>query len=160
MCWRTTDRPLAAFGRGFLYAARGVAYCVRTQRNFRFHLVAAVYVLGLAPRFLESTAQWAVLILTVAAVLAAEALNTALEQAVDLACPRRDARAGIAKDAAAAAVLLCALGAAGVGVCLFSRPDAWRALMALWAGEWWRPALLAASVLPNVWFIFGFNRVK
>ena len=107
-----------------------------------------------ARHFLDTRAEWAVLFLTIAAVLAAEAINTAIEQAVDLACPERNPQAGAAKDVAAGAVLLCALGAIAVAVCLFSDTADWAALLALWQAEWWRPALWAAAVPFAAWFVF------
>lgn len=154
MCWKKPDRPLASFARSFGYAARGIGYCIRHERNFRFHLVAAAYVLGVARHFMRSAAEWAVLLLTIALVLAAEIFNTAVEHAVDLSCTEQNTHARIAKDAAAGAVLVCALGAIGVAVCLFARFEVWGALINLWIKQWWRLVLLALSVPLNVWFIF------
>lgn len=154
MCWKNPDNPLAAFFRSFVYAGRGIGYCIRHERNFRFHLVAAVYVLVLARHFIHSAAEWGVLVLTIAAVLAAEGINTAVEQAVNLSCREENTYARIAKDAAAGAVLLCAIGAVGVAIFLFARLDAWRELFSLWTSRWWRPVLLLLSVFPSFWFIF------
>ena len=39
---------LARFGRGFVYAWNGICAAVREERNFRFHLCAAVYVFAAA----------------------------------------------------------------------------------------------------------------
>jgi diacylglycerol kinase (ATP) len=52
-------------------------------------------------------------------VWAAEALNTAFEFLCDVACPEFDPLVARAKDVAAAAVLICALGAAMVGGIVF-----------------------------------------
>ena len=152
MCWMKS-KPLAAFFRSFGFAARGVARCFR-ERNFRVHTVAAVLVPLLARHFLDSRIEWAVLLLTIALVLAAEAVNTAVEAAVDLSCPEQNPKAGAAKDAAAGAVLLCAPGAVVVAVCLFSDAADWIALFSLWRDEWWRPTALAAFVPLAAWFVF------
>lgn len=147
------NNPVVAFVRSFGYAARGLARCAQ-ERNFRFHLVAGFYVLLMARHFLQSAGEWCALVLTVALVLCAEAVNTAVEQLVDLVCPERDDRAKVAKDAAAGAVLVVALAAVAVACALFLRWDAWRALVAVWAEQWWRPVLLGASLIPSVYFVF------
>jgi diacylglycerol kinase (ATP) len=105
--------------RAFGFAFAGLAYLARTQTNFRIELaVAAIAVFaGLWAR-LERW-EWIVLVLTVALVLGLEALNTAIEDAVTLASPRPDPRAKVAKDVAAAAVLVAALASVGVGILLF-----------------------------------------
>lgn len=148
-----SNSPVVRFIRSFRYAARGVCLCLR-ERNFRFHTVAAAYVLLLARHFLQSAGEWCALILTIALVLCAEAVNTAVEQAVDLACPRQDERAARAKDAAAGAVLLCAVAAVAVACALFLRWDAWLSLFALWGRQWWRPVLLVATLVPALYFVF------
>ena len=152
MCWKKIE-SFGAFWRGFRYAAAGIARCFG-ERNFRVHTVAAVAVPLFARHFLDSRAEWAILWLTVAAVPAAEAINTAVERVVDLVSPEQHPLAGAAKDAAAGAVLLCALGAVAVAVCLFSEAADWAALWALWREQWWRPALWAAAVPFAAWFVF------
>jgi diacylglycerol kinase len=110
---------LRAFVRGFGYAGRGIGWMLRTQRNARVHLAAAVAAVGLGLWLGLSAVEWAVLALTIGLVLTAEALNTALEAIVDLVSPEHHALAGRAKDAAAGAVLLLALASVGVGLALF-----------------------------------------
>lgn len=141
------------FWRSFVYAGRGVWFCLRRERNFRIHLVTAAYVLGFAPAFDLTRSQWAVLCLTIALVLAAEAVNTAVEQVIDRVSPERHPAAGAAKDAAAGAVLLCAAGAVGVAVALFWQPAVWMGLAAGWREQPWRLALLALSIAAALWFI-------
>ena len=63
--------------------------------------------------------EWCLLILCVAVVLAAEAFNSALEYLVDLVSPGQHPLAGKAKDIAAGAVLIVAIGAALVGLLIF-----------------------------------------
>lgn len=147
--------PRRASGHGLLgsfgFAWTGLAETALRDRNFRVHLalgalaaaVAAVAPLGAAGR--------ALLLLCVALVPAAEAANSALEAAVDLACPRRDERARIAKDAAAAAVLALAAGsvlvaAAVVGPVLPQLLAAWPRLAPAALGA--LGTALAAGLLP------------
>ena len=37
------------FLRSFVYAGRGIWFCIRHERNFRIHMSAAIYVLLFAP---------------------------------------------------------------------------------------------------------------
>ena len=89
------------------------------QPNARIQCVAAVLVLALGGWLGVSPLEWAALLLAIALVLGAEAMNTALEYVVDLAQPDWHPLARDAKDVAAAAVLVCSLGAAVVGLLVF-----------------------------------------
>ena len=149
---------MRGFWRSFGYAGRGIWFCVRHERNFRVHMTAAFYVLLFAPYFSLTRGDWAALLAVLALVLAAEAINTAVEQVVNLASPRRRTRARVAKDVAAGAVLLCALFALGVAAALFWRPAAWAALLRDFGEHIWKPMLLAASVPVAVWFILSGGR--
>lgn len=151
---------MRGFLRGFVFAGRGVWFCIRHERNFRIHMAAAAYVLLLAPYFSLSRGEWAALLAVIALVLAAEAVNTAVEQVVNLASPRRRTRARVAKDVAAGAVLLCAAGALGAGLFLFLRPDAFSAMQADFLRCPWKPALLAASLPLAVWFVLCGGRTR
>lgn len=145
---------LKALLRSFRYAGRGVWYCLRRERNFRIHLIAALYVLLFAGYFSLTRGEWAALLLTLGLVPAAEALNTAVEQAVDTATDRRTETACHAKDAAAGAVLLCAAAAAAVGVVLFWRPAVFAIIGADFAEYPIKPVLLVISLPLSLWFIF------
>lgn len=61
---------------------------------------------------------WALVALTGSAVIAAELFNTALESLADHLHPEHHAQIRIAKDCAAAAVLVAALGALAVAAAL------------------------------------------
>lgn len=107
------------FAESLIHAAAGVFQTLRRERNFRIHLCAAALVIVFAYFFgLEGT-QWAVLTVTIAAVLAAELLNTAVEHACDAQTMQYSEPIKLAKDMAAGAVLLTAAGALAVGICLF-----------------------------------------
>ena len=107
----------------FRYAAQGLVYGFRSQRNFRIHVVIGSLVFALGLWLQLPTAQLAVLVLTVAAVLVLELINTATEAVVDLAIGRQfHPLARIAKDCAAAAVLVAALASLLVAVLLLAPP--------------------------------------
>ena len=107
----------------FRYAAQGLGYAFVSQRNFRIHLATGLVVFGLALWLQLSVDRLAVLVLTVAAVLVLELLNTATEAVVDLAVGRRfHPLARIAKDCAAAAVLVDALSSLMIALLLLVPP--------------------------------------
>ena len=108
--------------RSFAFAFAGVAYLFRTQRNARIHLLAGVLACGVGAWLRISRAEWAVVLLTIALVLALEGLNTALEAVVDLASPEIHPLAKVAKDVGAGMVLIAAVAAVGVGLVIFGPP--------------------------------------
>lgn len=103
----------------FRFAFHGLADLFRSQPNARIHLLVAVAVLAAGVYFGLSRLEWAAVALCIAFVLAAECVNTALEYLTDLVSPEYHPLAGKAKDAAAAAVLLAAVGAVVVGLLIF-----------------------------------------
>jgi len=105
--------------RSFGYAFDGIAYLVRTQRNFRLHLLAAAAVVAVGAALGVGPTEWAILAGTIGLVIMAEALNTGIELAVTLASPERRPEAKAAKDIAAGAVLISAITALVVGVAVF-----------------------------------------
>ena len=108
--------------QAFRYAFAGLGYMLRTQPNARIHAVATVAVAALALWLRLDALSWALLAVAVALVWAAEAFNTALEAAVDMASPNIHPAAKAAKDAAAAGVLLAAMGAVVIGFFVLGPP--------------------------------------
>lgn len=107
----------------FRYAAQGLAYALASQRNFRLQLVMGVTALALGLWLQLQLLQLGVLVLTVAAVLVLELLNTAMEAVVDLAVGRQfHPLARVAKDCAAAAVLVAAMASILIALLLLSPP--------------------------------------
>lgn len=113
----------------FKCAWDGIAYAVRTQRNMKIHLVIAVVAVVLGLVLGIDGPSWAAVLLCVAAVFAAECVNTAIESVVDLVSPDYHELARRAKDCAAGAVLIFALVAVVVA-CVVYLPPAWALLFA------------------------------
>ncbi len=109
---------IASLGHAF----RGWVYVMRTQHNARIHTVAAAFVFVLGVWLRVPARDWAVLILTIATVFAAEFVNTAIEAVVDLASPRKHPLAKVGKDVGAAAVLIAALAAVLIGLLILGPP--------------------------------------
>jgi diacylglycerol kinase len=111
---------LARRARSFGYAFDGLRWLVRTQPNFRIHLVIALLAVLLALALHLSLAELGLLALTIGLVLALEALNSALEALCDVASPTYHALIKVAKDVSAAGVLLASFSAVVVGLALFA----------------------------------------
>jgi diacylglycerol kinase (ATP) len=105
--------------RSFNWAIQGIVYAVRTQRNMRIHMATGVIVLSLALVLHVSRAEFLVLLFTLAMVLVAELVNTSMEATIDLIASTYDPLAKIAKDVAAAAVLVASTAAIAVGYLIF-----------------------------------------
>jgi diacylglycerol kinase len=107
--------------RSFGYALAGLLTLLREQHNARIHLLATVLVIALAAYLQVSRLEWSVLLLCIALVWMAEALNSALEYFCDAVIEEEHPLIAKAKDVAAAGVLICAVVAAVVG-CLVLVP--------------------------------------
>ncbi len=152
-------RQLRALGRSFGYALRGIRFCVKNERNMRIHLAAAVFVTAFSLVYRLERGEYAALFLVMGAVIAFEAVNTALEALVNLASPAYHDLARIAKDAAAGAVLIAALAAVLVGVCLFGEPARlWETVLEILSVPL-LAALFAALAAGGAWFVFYGNRL-
>ncbi len=108
--------------QSFGHAFRGWWYVLRTQRNAWIHTVIAAVVILVALWLRIDLRDWAVLVLAIAMVFAAEFMNTAIEVVVDLASPQMHPLAKIGKDVGAAAVLLTALAAVFIGLLILGPP--------------------------------------
>jgi len=108
--------------RSFGHAFQGWWYVLRTQRNAWLEVAIACGVLVVSIWLRLDSIRWALLVLTAALVFAAEFFNTAVEVIVDLVSPEHHPLAKIAKDVAAAAVLVTAAGAVVIGLLLMGPP--------------------------------------
>ena len=104
----------------FNYAIEGVIHVLRTQRNMRIHFLVAVIVLITAAAVGVSKIELIALLISIAFVLVAEMINTAVEGTIDAATTSFDPMAKLAKDIAAGAVLIAAVNAVAVGYLVFA----------------------------------------
>jgi diacylglycerol kinase (ATP) len=112
--------------RSIRYAVRGIGVMVRSQHNAWLHAAATVLVIALGLGLGVSAADWCWLVLAMMAVWTAEALNTAFEFLADVASPTFHPVAGMAKDVAAGAVLISAIGSVVIGLLVLGLHP-WRA---------------------------------
>jgi diacylglycerol kinase len=108
-----------SFWQSLAFACAGMRHALHSQRNLRIHFgfAAAAVFLGFALRI--SRPEWAIVVSLIALVIGLELLNTAVETLVDLASPTFHPLAKTAKDTAAGAILVVALGSAAAGLIIF-----------------------------------------
>ena len=102
--------------RSFKFAFAGLWTMLKTQHNARIHACATVAIIGVGLFLGISPADWCWLILAMMAVWITEAVNTALEFLADVVSLEYHPLVKHAKDVAAAAVLISAMGAAIIGL--------------------------------------------
>ncbi|GCE11788.1 diacylglycerol kinase family protein [Tengunoibacter tsumagoiensis] len=107
------------FIAGFSYAFSGFWYTVRTQRNMRVHVLAAIVAVGAGIYLHISAIEFALIFIAITGVFITEMINTVLEVCVDLASPTYHPLAKIAKDVAAGAVLVNAILSVIIGLFIF-----------------------------------------
>lgn len=111
---RSSSRRAGSVAGSFRFAWRGVGVALAQERNFRVQAAYALLVLGLLLMLRPELPLVLLNLFSVVALLAAELANSALERAVDLACPDAHPLAGEAKDMAAGAVMLISFCSATV----------------------------------------------
>jgi diacylglycerol kinase (ATP) len=111
----------------FRCALRGIGFMLATETHARIHAVATAGAIALGLALELSSADWRWLVVALAVVWCAEAFNTALERLADVVSPGHHPGIGRAKDVAAGAVLIAALGAAAIGALVLG-PPLWSAL--------------------------------
>ena len=141
----------------FVYAFRGIFRTIANERNLRIHLTCITYmvsILLLTDWFTLSRTDWAILMLASSSVIAGEIVNTAVENAVNLASEEYTEYGKIAKDAAAGAVLISAIFAVIVGLIIMFQPEAFKAMYQYFIANPLMFVLVVLSLIPATLFIF------
>ncbi len=101
--------------QSFSHAFNGIVQAFKTERNVKYHCISGIASIYLATVLDFQLIEWAILIITITIVFTAELLNTAVEYAIDMVCGNEYSEiAKYAKDIAAGATLIAAIGAIGV----------------------------------------------
>ncbi|MCP4141032.1 MAG: diacylglycerol kinase family protein [Chloroflexi bacterium] len=108
--------------RSFGYAFQGWIYVLRNEPNSWIHAITTALIIPLAFWLHLPPRDWAVLLLAIVMVWAAEFFNTAIESIVDLASPEENPLAKTGKDVGAAAVLIAALTSILIGLLILGPP--------------------------------------
>lgn len=110
----------------FKYAFSGIFLSFKTERNMKIHFLVMFLVIVMGLLFKISTFEWIICILLFGLVISLELINTAIEKTVDLAMPKINENAKIAKDVSAGAVLISAICSAIIGLLIFIPKIFWK----------------------------------
>ncbi|MCI0441348.1 MAG: diacylglycerol kinase family protein [Chloroflexi bacterium] len=113
--------------RSFAVALRGIGILLATQKNAWIDAAATVAVVAAGIAFGLSAMEWGLVVVAIMAVWTAEGLNTSLELLADAVSPEYHPLVGKAKDVAAGAVLISAIGSVAIGGLVFG-PHIWDAV--------------------------------
>jgi diacylglycerol kinase len=106
------------------YAWDGLMYAISSQPNFRVHLFLSVLAIGMGLILRISILEWIVIFMSITLGLVIELVNTSIEETVDLVTKEYNIFAKRAKDTAAAAMFIYAVGSAVLGSLIFL-PKIW-----------------------------------
>ncbi len=107
--------------KSFVYAFEGIKTSFKEERNMRIHLFAAVLVITTGIVMGIDSTSWCLLVFAIGTVITAELFNTAIEMICNIINPAFDPRIKKIKDISSAAVLCVSIGAAIVGVIVFTK---------------------------------------
>ena len=107
------------------HALRGLRETLLHEAHGRIEIACSAAALGLGILLNIGPREWLAVVFAITVVIAAECLNTAIEHLADRVSGEHDVLIGKAKDAAAAGVFVCVLGAAATGGIVFL-PRLWQ----------------------------------
>ena len=105
--------------KSFKYAYEGLKYAFKYEQNILVHFLATILVIIAGIFFILSMTEWLVLTLIIGLVIATELINTSIEATIDLVTKEVHPLAKVAKDTAAAAVLIFGITALIIGLIIF-----------------------------------------
>lgn len=120
--WRPQRSQAARWIAKFRDAVDGLLHGCRTQESLWVHLGFMLAVIAVAALLQVEPWRWSVLILCIAAVLASELFNSAIEQLAKTLHPDQNPSIAVALHLAAAGVLVTAIAAVVVGLIVLGPP--------------------------------------
>jgi diacylglycerol kinase len=140
--------------KSFSCAVKGVLFCMKTERNFRFHLAFAFYVAIAGAVTGLSAAEWIFVLLCIGAVTGAEICNTAVEKLCDTLHPGQLRGIGLVKDMMAGAVLMASASSAVIGGIIFFSAEKLKKAAAFVGSYPFLAVLIAATLPPAAYLVF------
>jgi undecaprenol kinase len=104
------------FLKSFTYAFDGIKLAVNVDQNVRIHMIVGLFVVTVSVIVQVTKIEFIFILFSIFFVLITEMVNTAIEEMTNLIVKEHRMEAKIAKDVAAASVLLAALFAIIVGI--------------------------------------------
>lgn len=105
--------------KSFKFAFDGLRTVLLKGRNFRIQLSIGIFAVVLGIVLKLNPSEWLHLFIVISLVLILELVNTSIEEIVNIISPQVQEKAKIAKDVAAATVLVASISSVIIGVLLF-----------------------------------------
>lgn len=144
----------------FWYAIYGMLGALKTEAHLRFHIAAAFFALVFAGICRFSAERFAILSVLIGAVIALELVNTSIEHACNSVTREYNAQIKLAKDLAAAAVLVMAAAAVAVAAVFFVNAESWGNICDFFAAYPFAAVPLGALVLLAAMFVAFYGKKK
>lgn len=113
------EKGLKRLINSFKYAKDGLIYAFKYEQNIIIHSLATILVILLGIIFKINNIEWLIIFLVIGLVIATELINTSIEATIDLITEKNHPLAKIAKDTAAAAVMVFSIIALIIGLLIF-----------------------------------------
>ena len=104
---------------GFSFAFNGIKEVIKTEHNFRIHIITTFFIVLLGLFFNITAFEWISIWLVVSLVLILEMINSVIERIMDFLSPDHHPIVGQIKDITAGAVLVAAITSAIIGAIIF-----------------------------------------
>lgn len=111
--------PKSSLFQNFSFAISGIVSTIKSETNFRIHMVAALLAVVMGIIIEITTYEWLWIALSIAIVMLTELINTSIESLANMVSPEYHPLIKKTKDAAAGAVLIAALFALICGLTIF-----------------------------------------
>jgi len=108
------------FRKSLKHAIDGIIHTIKSERNFRIHLILLCITVVFGIYFRVNEIEWLSITTIAVMVLFSELINTAVENTLDWLEPNHHETVKIVKDICAGAVLVCAIGALIIGIIIFT----------------------------------------
>lgn len=109
-----------SFLKSFATARKGIRVALKSQKNFRVHVVVAFFVLILALLLRFNVTEFCILIFAIGFVMVSELFNSVIEFSLDAYYRNKySTLVKMAKDMAAGGVLIATITSISIGVILF-----------------------------------------
>jgi diacylglycerol kinase len=105
--------------KSFRYAFSGIRVLLKEEHNARIHLVILILIIIAGIVLKIPASGWLAIVFASGLVFASECFNTAIENLSDVVSPEKNEKIKIAKDVAAAGVLISAITSVLIGIIVF-----------------------------------------
>lgn len=144
--------------KSFACAFKGLLFVINNERNFKIHIVCAVYVLYFSKYYNLSKIDYIILLLAITIVMCLEIINTVIEVIINFLSPTYSLFAKKAKDVAASGVLVSAFFSGIIGLIYFLDFNIILLIIKDILLNWLKLLIFLISIVLSVLFIFSKSK--